>query len=83
VKIRRTRITIETNQVTVVHRRRITSFWCCECQDQAEFVPMEDINRLIEGRAAAGLPVAGQGLHFRKAIDGSVVVCVRSLSGSV
>ena len=81
MKLRRTQITIETHRVVVLRRRRLIRFWCSECGAEAEFVPVEDLDRLLDG---GGGNVSGRladgTFHFGKAPDGSVVVCVKSLS---
>jgi hypothetical protein len=82
VKLPEARITIETHQVVVVRRRRVVRFWCGQCGRKSEFVPVEDLNGLLEVGANG---VVGQALsteiHVAKSRDGAVVVCINSLSG--
>jgi len=83
VKLRKTKITIETEQVTVIRRRRVTRPWCSECGGEAEFVPRHEVSTWLDGRPnQAGPRAIGSGPHFARAADGSVVVCVKSLLGS-
>jgi len=76
------RITVETEQVTIIRRRRIARFWCSQCGDEEDFIPVEAVNRLLVGGPSQEdqLP-PGDGFHFSKVADGSLFVCVRSLSG--
>lgn len=81
MKLRRAQITIETHTLVVLRRRRLIRFWCSECGAEAEFVPAEDLNRLLDGPGVnAGGGLTDGGFHFGKAPDGSLVVCLRSLS---
>jgi hypothetical protein len=81
VKLRRTQITIETHTLIVLRRRRLIRFWCSECGAEAEFVPVEDLDSLLDSGSDNASGRLGNGaLHFGKAPDGSIVVCVKSLS---
>jgi len=51
MKLRKTRITTETRRVVVVRRRRVVRFWCGEGGEDSEFVPLEDLNGLLEDGA--------------------------------
>ena len=83
MKLRKTRITIETHRVVVVRRWRVVRFWCGECGEDSEFVPLEDLNGLLEdGAKDVNRQALNTELHFAKAQDGAVVVCVKSLSGA-
>ncbi len=78
-----TEITIETDQVVVIRRRRVTRSWCTECGVETEFVPVEEVNRLLDDRInRGGVGAIGGSAHFAKARDGSPVICVKSLLGS-
>jgi hypothetical protein len=80
MKLRKARITIQTDQVMIVRRQRLVRFWCDECGGEAEFVPLEGLNGLLqEGDQAKSRPV-GSSLHLGRMRDGSVVVCIKSLS---
>lgn len=83
MKLRKTtRITVETDQVVIIRRRRLTRFWCTQCQREEDFVPVEEVNHLLERHAPPATdPVAPEGLHFARTKDGSTVICVRSLLG--
>lgn len=77
MKLRTTRITIETRRLVVLRYRRVVRCWCNECDDESEFVQVGDLNGLLEGAAIE----AGAELHFAKMPDGAPLVCVKSLSG--
>ena len=77
MKLRTTRITIETHRLMVVRYERVARYWCDECGGESEFVPARDLNGLLEG----GTGAAGTQLHFKRMRDGAALVCVKSLSG--
>lgn len=79
MKLRTTRITIETHRLVVVRYRRLVPLWCDECGGESEFVPVDDLNGLLEGGASGASPE----LHFVKTRDGTALVCVKSLPGAV
>lgn len=70
-------ITVETDQVVVIRRQRVTRAWCGECRDDADFIPFEEINRVIDAGITS---VAGRSLHLSKAPNGAIVVCTKSLA---
>ena len=76
-KKRTEQITVETDQVVIIRRQRVTRAWCDDCHDHADFIPLEEINRVID---AGTTSVDGRSLHLVKAPDGSTVVCSRSLA---
>jgi hypothetical protein len=83
VKLRKTVVTIETEQFMVIRRRRVIRSWCSECGREAEFVPRQSVGPWLDERPnQAGFRAIGRGPHYATAADGSVVVCVRSLMGS-
>ena len=69
-------ITVETDQIVVIRRKRVTRVWCGECNADADFIPVEEINRVVDAGITS---VPGGSLHFGKAPDGSTVVCSNSL----
>jgi hypothetical protein len=74
------RITVDTEQVVIIRRRRITRSWCNQCGDESEFIPMEAVNQVLGGGPNQGkLLPPGDGLHLHTIKDGSVLVCVKSL----
>ncbi len=79
---RTARITVETEQLVIIRCRRITRSWCSQCGIESEFIPVEAVNQVLGGGPGQGkLLSPGDGIHSCKAADGSLVVCVRSVSG--
>ena len=79
MKVQKTRITIATHRLVVIRRKRIVRFWCPECGGESDFVPVDDLNKLLADEADRSQYLNPQ-LHFVTAQDGTVVVCIRSLS---
>ena len=76
------RVTVETEQVVIIRRQRITRTWCSQCGDESEFIPVEAVNQVLGGGPHPGKQLPpGDGVHLRQSDSGSVVVCVKSLSG--
>ena len=74
------RVTVETEQVVIIRRRRITRSWCSQCGDESEFIPVEAVSQMLGGGPGQGkLLPPGDGFHLHKIEDGSVLVCVKSL----
>ena len=56
--------------------------WCRYCEREVEFVPLDEVNRLLDraGRVDRhGIPILGQSVHFAKRSDTVFLICVRSL----
>ena len=47
-------VTIETEQVVIIRRRRITRSWCSQCGDESEFIPVEAVNQVLGGGPGLG-----------------------------
>jgi hypothetical protein len=75
----RTEITIETERVVVVRRRRLVRFWCHECGCEVEMVNLEDATK-IAGMERP-LPHAGGAARWHISPDRKWV-CLKSLSTS-
>jgi hypothetical protein len=76
-------VTVETEHIVIIRRRQVTRFWCSQCGDESEFIPVEAVDRLLRGGLSKGkhlLP--GDAFHLHKIEDGSVVVCMKSLPKS-
>ena len=83
-KFRKTvQITVETEQVVIIRRRRITRSWCSQCGDESEFIPVEAVNQVLGGGLGQGKQLPpGDRFHLHKIKDGSVLVCLKSLPGN-
>ena len=53
MKLRKTRIRIETHRAVAVRRWRVVRLWCGKCGEDSEFVPVEGLNGLLEEGASA------------------------------
>jgi hypothetical protein len=74
---------VETEQLTIIRVRQITRFWCSQCGDESEFIPVEAVDRTLRmGLSEGNRLLTGDGFHLHKIEDGSVVVCVKSLPNS-
>jgi hypothetical protein len=80
----RTEITIETDRVLMIRRRRSVRFWCEECGSQVDMLDMGQAEALtglsrqvLRDRAAAG------SCHVHRRADGASLVCLESLLKSM
>lgn len=72
----KTEITIETEQVVIVRRRRIVMRWCEACGHETDFAPLEpEISSLQTSLDRT----SRQGLHVKDADSGTPMVCMQSL----
>jgi hypothetical protein len=80
---KRIRITVDSQSVLIVRRRRgFFRAWCEGCARLADFIPLEEACALA-GRDAAGarrLLEAGR-LHALAPGGGSILICLRSVIG--
>jgi hypothetical protein len=77
---KRTQITVETDRVLIVRRRKTTRAWCRNCGSVVDFVPVEQAGRL-PGNDPKTLDLGpdAEKLHLKKAADGSLLVCLKGL----
>ena len=81
---KRTEITVETERVLIIRRRRVIRGWCQECGFEVDLVTLEDAGAIAQVSLAAlrGSPQA-QALHFSDGVDGAPLVCLESLLRSL
>ena len=74
---RRIAITIETNRVVIIRRRRVTRVWCPECGCEVNMVGLGEAEALTgeSGRDCA----QARRWHLCEAQDGTRLVCLESL----
>ena len=81
---RRTEITVETDRVLIIQRRRAVRTWCQECGGEVEMVSLAEAQALTE--------VSGQEFHesaqahrwhLSENQEGSYLVCLQSLRKSM
>ena len=78
-----TEITIETNQVLVIKRRQVTRSRCSECASEADFVPLDQLNVMVdETRNRQGVDAFPSTPHFAGAADGEHTLSLRSWRGA-
>lgn len=77
---KRTRITIETEQVLIIRRRGCTRRWCWECGRDVDMVELDQAGALT-GVAHRRLRECAriEKWHLAAAPDGSPLVCLDSL----
>ena len=81
---RRTRITIETDQVTIIRRRHFTRTWCPECGREAEAIAIEEALLLTGWAQPVPRDCAKtRGWHLVEATSGSQLICLDSLLKSM
>ena len=79
---RRTEITIETDRVFVLSRRRISVLtWCAACGERVTMITPDEaaITARVSSRAIYRWMEAER-LHFTETADGFLLVCTNSLS---
>jgi hypothetical protein len=74
VSVRRTTlITIETDQVLIIRRRHAIRAWCRECGAEADFMPAEQMGRVVNLDSGTRRPH-----HVAHSEDGGLLVCLDS-----
>jgi hypothetical protein len=74
-----TQITVETDPVLIIRRRHATRAWCRECGCEADFVPVEQMGRLVRLGPETPDPKPGEDrCHVARGEDGLVLVCLDS-----
>jgi hypothetical protein len=77
----RTEITVETDELLIIRRRRkVARALCPECGAQAMMIPLEEAVTLsgVSSRVIHRWAEAGQ-IHFRETPDGFLLVCLDAL----
>ncbi|HEY6305907.1 MAG TPA: hypothetical protein VI488_05530 [Candidatus Angelobacter sp.] len=77
---KRTRITIETEQILIIRRRSCTRQWCWECGRAVDMVDLEQAGALT-GLARRRLRDCArtEKWHLAAAADGAPLVCLDSM----
>jgi hypothetical protein len=81
---KRTEITVETDRVTTIRRRRSFQVWCGTCGSMVDAIGVEEAGALagmkqMQVRDRAGV----EGWHFCEAWNGEMVICLDSLLKSL
>lgn len=74
---KKTRITVETDQVVIIRRRTAHRGWCRDCAATVEFVPLQVAARLSlsDPHTLASEARAGK-VHLHHSTDGSLLLCL-------
>jgi hypothetical protein len=81
---KRTEITVETDRVLIIRRRRVIRGWCLECGGEVDFVTLEDAGAIAKmSPPALRCSPQAQALHFNEGHDGAPLVCLESLLKSL
>ena len=79
MSITTTRITIETESLTIIRRATVESRWCPECRQQVESVALQD----VPGTPGSGEQIqewiTDNHLHFWRPDDQPTRLCLKSL----
>lgn len=75
---RRTEVTVETDRVLIIQRRRVVRTWCRECGCEVETVSLEEAEALTAGQE---FPLSTQApqWHLSENQQGTCLVCLESL----
>lgn len=81
---RKTEITIETQRVVTIRRRRVPRAWCAECGGDVDMVNLVEVQALTELQHPVLRDSAeAQKWHFCVGPDGTTLVCLESLLKSL
>lgn len=76
---KRTQITVETDQITIIRRRGCSRHWCAECRRETDMVD------LAQASVLKGMPqplllegIRARKWHVTEATDGSPLICLDS-----
>ena len=81
---KRTEITIETDRILIIRRRRSTRAWCSECGGEADMVGLAEAEA-ITGAVPPMLPDSAEarGWHLAEGPGGTPLICLKSLRKSM
>ena len=77
---RRTEITVETDSILIIRRRRTIRAWCAECGCEVDMVGPEEADALA-GLSGQTLNRCAQARswHLSQGQDGTALICLESL----
>ena len=80
MSVRTTRITVETETITVVRRARVDLGWCPQCGGEADLIRLAESSQ-IDPATAAQIErwQRTNQLHLLQSSDRSMQICVKSL----
>ena len=81
---KRTEVTVETDRVVTIRRRRSIRVWCRECGRVVDAIGVEEAGALSGGKQPKVKDHAGaDGWHLCEAWDGEMLVCLDSVLKSL
>jgi len=78
---KRTEITIETDRITIIRRRRVLRAWCAECGREVEMVDPREAEAITVVTGSVLRDCAQW--HIAQSQNGSGLICLDSLLKSV
>jgi len=75
---RGTRITIESERILILARRRASRGWCAKCGCEVELVPHKEAVTLLQGVSLEHPAKSERWLHLEQAKQG-LAVCLQSI----
>ena len=77
---KRTEITVESDRILIIRRRRVLRAWCQECGCEVDTVVLGEAED-YSGMSGLTLRVCAQagGWHFSEGQDGTRLICLESL----
>jgi hypothetical protein len=76
---KRTEITVETDRVLIIRRRRVLRAWCAECGCEVDVVGQEEAELLTGMRQLSRDCAQARGWHLTQGPERSELVCLESL----
>jgi hypothetical protein len=80
MSVRTSRITVETETLTIVRRGKLATGWCPECRAEVEVITVDDeslADPTTSGQIQQWLGTSK--LHLWQTANGSAQICVKSL----
>jgi hypothetical protein len=76
---KRIQITIETEQLLTIRRRRSLQAWCPECKREVNVISIDEVARIAGmNRQLIGDAIVNRQWHTIKTPDGLVLICLES-----
>jgi len=77
---KRTEITVETDRILIIRRRRSVRAWCAECGSEVEMVGLEEAEAVtgLRGQALSDCAQA-RSWHVAESPDGAGLICLESV----
>lgn len=80
----RTEITVETDQIVIIRRRRYRRVWCAECRCEVEMLSVVEAEALTGMTQPMPADSAGaRGWHVVRSKDKTPLICLESLRKSL